>query len=481
MKRIAVLVSVLGLFYALSGVAVAHPPTNPYDNTIFAPVRVGGVPINLARVSNGFTSPLKGQTAPGHPRHLFVNDQAGKLTSVELSSGRKTVVLDVSARLVPLGIGGPNTFDERGFLGLAFHPRYAYNGLLYTWTSEPVAGAPTFPTTLPAGTAPNHQNVLAEWKVRNPRNPESGVDPASRREVMKVDWPQFNHNGGDIAFGPDGLLYVPLGDGGGADDEQVGHSAVGNAQDRSNPLGDILRIDVNKRTSANGQYGVPERNPFIGQPGVLPEIYAWGFRNPWRMSFNGDALIVGDIGQNDIEELDLVLRGGNYGWPYKEGTLFFNPNGSQAGTASREPFRPVPPRLVNPIAQYDTHHEGHSVIAGFVYRGSALPQLRGRYVFGEWSRLFNTPSGPNNYGRILYLENRPQGGLLPVVEASGFPSAAERIGLTRPDQPPAYFPQTLSVLGMGQDARGELYLMGNISGLPFGNDGVLVRITAPRR
>jgi glucose/arabinose dehydrogenase len=485
MKRIPVLVGVLGLVCSMSvsslgGAALAHPPDNPYDNTIFAPVRTGGVKIGLAMVTEGLTAPLKGVTAPGHRGRLFVIDQVGRLVSLDLATGRQAVVLDVSARLVPLGIGGPNTFDERGFLGTAFHPDYASNGLVYTYTSEPVVGSPTFPTTMPPGVAPNHQNVLAEWRVPDPANPDSIVDPASRRELMRVDWPQFNHNGGDITFGPDGLLYVPMGDGGGADDQNVGHG-TGNAQNPANPLGDILRIDVNARDSANGQYGIPPQNVFAGRPGLIGEIFAYGFRNPWRLSFDPQTrrLFVGDVGQNDIEEVSLVVSGGNYGWNFKEGTLFFNPNGNQPGFAAREPFREVPPGLQDPIAQYDTHHEGHSVIGGYVYRGTRVHQLRGRYVFAEFSRLFNNaPGAPNNYGRILYLSDDPRHGLHQVIEVRGFPEAARRLGLTDPDRPPAAFPQTLSVLGMAQDAQGELYVMGNINGVPFGTDGVVLRITA---
>jgi glucose/arabinose dehydrogenase len=456
--------------------AVAHPPTNPYDNTTFAPVRTGGVRIDLERVADGFVAPMKGITAPGHPGRLFVIDQVGRFVSLELATRRQSVVLNLSGRLVPLGTTGPGSFDERGFLGAAFHPGFARNGLLYTYTSEPVAGAPTFPTTLPAGVAPDHQNVVAEWRV----GADLVVDPASRRELMRVDWPQFNHNGGDITFGPDGLLYIPMGDGGGADDEEVGHGKS-NAQNPSNPLGDILRIDVNARDSANKQYGVPAGNVFAGMPGLIGEIYAWGFRNPWRLSFDRTTgkLYTGDVGQNDIEEVDVVVNGGNYGWPFKEGTLFFNPNGTNVGTASRRPFRDVPPGLQEPVAQYDTHHEGHSVIGGFVYHGKKIPKLRGKYVFAEWSRLFNSsPNTPNNYGRILYLNDERRHGLQQIVEVKGFPEAAVRAGVTDSGQPPAFYPQTLSVLGMAEDTQGELYIMGNIRGTPFGAAGVVLRLKA---
>ena len=257
-----------------------------------------------------------------------------------------------------LGVCGPNTFDERGLLGVAFHPKYAQNGLLYTYTSEPESGPATFFSTVPAGTA-DHQNVVAEWHVPNPGNPASVVDPNSRRELLRVNWPQFNHDGGDLAFGPDGKLYISMGDGGGADDADgqlfnrprdpnpgcavsvpmVGHQGDGNAQKLNVPLGKILRIDVDGRDSANGQYGIPRDNPFVKTSGALPEIWAYGFRNPFRFSFDtrtGD-LFVGDVGQNDIEEVSLVVKGGNHGWNVKEGTLFFHINGTAEGFASPTP------------------------------------------------------------------------------------------------------------------------------------------------
>jgi glucose/arabinose dehydrogenase len=312
------------------------------------------------------------------------------------------------------------------------------------------------------------------------------VNMASRRELMRVDHPQFNHDGGDLAFGPDGMLYISMGDGGGADDRDGqdfvkatgslpavfepidGHGLDGNGQKLTNPLGKILRIDVNRRTSANGQYGVPADNPFVGRGGgVLGEIWAYGFRNPFRMSFDTHAgtLFVGDVGQNDIEEVDIVVRGGNYGWPIKEGTMFFNHNGNADGFAQREPVTsaPLPPDLIEPVAQYDTHHEGHSVIGGFVYRGRALKGLYGRYIFGEFSTIFNFPTGPHDYGRLLHMGgDRSQRGLRAISEFHIV--GGNSLGF--------------AVLGMGQDADGEIYITGNRSGLPFpsGTGGMVLKI-----
>jgi glucose/arabinose dehydrogenase len=484
----------------------AHCPgeTSPaYLTTTFAPIRPGGLPIGLALVANELTAPLKGAVAPGLPNHLFVVDQVGKVWAVDLTTGVKTEFLNVGPtglnRLVTLGVLGPNTFDERGLLGIAFHPNYATNGLLYTYTSEPNAGPPTFPTTLPPGSAPDHQNVVAEWQVVNPSNPALGVSSASRRELLRVDWPQFNHDGGDLAFGPDGFLYISMGDGGGADDADgqefvvadgalpantapmVGHQGDGNAQKLNTPLGKILRINVNGNNSANGQYGIPADNPFVTTPGAVREIYAFGFRNPFRMSFDTATgeLYVGDVGQNDIEEVDRVIKGGNYGWNAKEGTLFFHINGNAEGFASTVDNGRTSPGVIDPIAQYDTHGEGHSVIGGFVYHGELFPQLRGRYIFGEFSRVFNFPGGPHNFGRLLYLQqkNTTGGKLLNIQEFQRFAANMAALGLSVGSAAcDGLFPPTLAVLGMGQDAAGEVYTMGNISGVPFGTGGVVLKL-----
>jgi glucose/arabinose dehydrogenase len=442
----------------------AHPVFAPFDATQFAPITHFGPLITLTAIATGLTAPNKGVTAPGDREHLYVVDQAGIAWKVNIADGTKNVFFSVQDRLVPLGVEGPGTFDERGFLGLAFHPNFARNGLLYTYTSEPVGGAATFASTLPPGTAPDHQNVLSEWRVL------AGAGIGMRRELMRMDWPQFNHNGGDIAFGPDRMLYVSTGEGGNADDEGPGHLPGGNAQNLGVPLGKVLRIDVDGRNSRNGAYGIPADNPFVKTTGALEEIFAFGFRNPFRISFDrkrGD-LFVGDVGQNDIEEVDRVVGGGNYGWNVKEGTLFFDPRGDADGVASINPVpgRAVPPGLIDPIAQYDTHLEGHSVILGSVYRGADIHGLGGRLVFGDFSRLFNFPSGPHNYGRLFHInaESRarnPQAMRLHTIrEFHITPSNAPNIAL----------------LGFGEDARGEIYVLGNSSGVPFGDGGVILRL-----
>ncbi len=438
-------------------IGLASPASADHGDPIPEPVPASDAEFELQLVADGFTTPLLGTHAPGNNRQLFVVDQVGTVTAIDLRSNGGGVpdsftFLDVGPSgadlLVPLGAFGPGSFDERGFLGLAFHPDYRRNGLVYTYTSEPLeSGAPDF-TTL-ADDEPRQSNaslsVIREWRVDDPKRAESTVDPDSSRVVMRIEQPQFNHNGGDLAFGPDDMLYIALGDGGSADDQGAGHADGGNGQDLSegNVLGKILRIDPTGSNSANGQYGVPADNPFVGATGA-DEIFAYGFRNPFRMSFDTETgdLYAADVGQNDIEEIDVVVSGGNYGWPIKEGTFLFDMNGDGPGfTTADSPGAPA--GLIDPIAQYD-HDEGVSVTGGFVYRGNRVKDLRDTYVFGDFTASFAGPQG-----RLFHIDR--DGQLAALVPASG--------------------PVNMFVTGFGQDRRGELYVMGQQGFTPVGNTG----------
>jgi len=457
--------------------AEATPPADrALTNPIRSLIRKGPIRVKLETVATGLTAPLWGITAPGNPGRLYVVDQMGILWAVDIATGAKTTFLDVTQRIVTLGVFGPGSFDERGFLGLVFAPDYQTSGLLYTYTSEPVSTAADF-STMPPGSTPDCQSVLAEWHVPNPTDSASVVDPASRRELLRIDKPQFNHNGGTLLFGPDGKLYLATGDGGGADDsdgetffsgepsqgaiETVGHGSIGNGQNTGVILGKMLRLDPHGTNSANGKYGIPADNPFVGQPGFLGEIFAYGLRNPWRMSFdpaNGTGfLYVGDVGQNEIEEVDVVIPGGNYGWNHKEGRFFFGSAGAGPGYVSRK--NPGDPRnLIDPVAQYD-HNDGLAVIGGFVYRGTRVPQLVGRYVFGDFARTFQAD------GRLFYLHKRD------VVRFGRMHrSAIGELQLTDRDA------LHLALLGFGQDANGEVYVLANGGGVPFDTTGVVLRI-----
>lgn len=439
--------------------ATATPSATPSPTPPLPDVGHGVLRVEVQPILTGLTAPTDLVIAPGGGDRLFVVGQTGIVTIIKNGQAVATPFLDVSARLVTLS---PN-YDERGLLGLAFHPGFndpASPGYrkIYTYTSEPVAGAADF--TVPDATAFNHQSVLAEWKV-DANNPDV-VDPATRREVMRIDEPQSNHNGGKLAFrASDQNLYISLGDGGAANDVAAGHNpASGNAQDLTTVLGKILRIDPvdpaltstsNGAASANGKYRVPATNPFVGAAG-LDEIYAYGFRNPFRFTFetSSDSLIVGDVGQNNVEEVDIVEAGKNYGWNKKEGTFLFNP---VDGTVTTDPA--PNPEFVDPIAEY-SHQDGTAVLGGFVYRGTALPALVGKYVFAELSRSFTTPGG-----RLFFLDS-----LAPnVVQEFQLGNDNRELGLF--------------VKGVGEDAAGEIYILADSKIGPSGTGGQVLKLVAP--
>jgi plastocyanin/glucose/arabinose dehydrogenase len=412
----------------------------PIPDPIPAFITKGDLAIDLETLVDGLASPL-GMGAPddGSGR-MFVYDQSGLVWVVTPAGKLPTPLLDVRSRLVTLG-----AYDERGLLGLAVHPNFAQNPLIYTYTSEPNGPEAEFPSMMPAGKTNNHQSVIAEWRI-DPANTNQ-VDLASRREILRIDQPQSNHNGGTIHFGPDGFLYIASGDGGNANDVGDGHMPGGNAQDTMMALGKMLRIDVHGTNSVNGRYGVPSDNPFVSGSG-LPEIYAYGFRNPFQWSFDRSTGqgYVADVGQNRVEEIDLLTKGGNYGWNIKEGTFWFDPSTGEVVTA---PMRPAPPNLIDPIAQYG-HGEGLAVIGGFVYRGNAIPALQGRYVFGDWGS-FAQPSA-----RLFYLDAT---------------NTIREFKLGLNDRP-----LNLWVKGFGEGADGELYVFASRILGPAGNTGKMMKV-----
>jgi glucose/arabinose dehydrogenase len=467
--------------HALNAIAAGAAPTSlssptatqahtKLDDPIPALIPTSPIKIALQPVLSGLVSPVVGTVAPGDPGHIYVADQVGQVWRVSVKGDQQhahqsTLFLDVKTRLIPLGLP-PLNYDERGLLGLAFHPDFQTNARFYTFTSQPVDGPADF-STLPPGVAPDCQSVITEWRVRHPGQRDSEVDLASARELLRLDKPQFNHNGGALVFGPDHLLYVSLGDGGNADDEGPGHAPEGNAQNLApgNILGKILRIDPLGRNSANGKYGIPADNPLVGKDGA-DEIFAYGFRNPFRMSFDQSGqLWVGDVGQNDIEEVDVVVAGGNYGWRIKEGTFLFDPNGPNGPDDVGKGFVYAdspgsPDGLFDPLAEYD-HADGPglpeirvAVIGGFVYRGDDVKLLRGHYVFGDYSAEIGTSAA----GHLFTL---------------GAHNQVQELVATNRD------PLDVAVLGFGQDQEGELYLLANGTGTLNGATGVVLKIVPP--
>lgn len=405
-------------------------------------IKTGDIAIELEEAASGFVNlPLQGLASPVSSSFLFVVDQTGQVYEVDLGTGQARLFMDVENRLVALD----GSYDERGLLGFAFHPDYQANGLVYTYTSEPVSGTADF-STLPGGANANHQSVIIEWTVPDPSASTAIVDPASARELLRIDQPQANHNGGALAFDADGYLYITLGDGGAADDQGSGHAAGGNGQDTGNVLGSVLRIDPSGNNSANGNYGIPENNPFAGSATTPQEIFATGLRNPFRLHVDAATgeMWLPDVGQNDIEEINRLASGANYGWNWKEGSFFFDPNGSGPGFATEAENPAAPAGLTDPVAEYD-HDEGAAVIGGAVYRGSEIPALAGQYVFGDFS-------GMGGEGRIFHLDG---GGAIREFDMA---------------------PLGAFLTGFGQDGDGEIYILVNEGGVPSGNTGAVYRM-----
>jgi len=446
---------------AVASLAIVAPAAlaqnTPLADPIPGTLPASAVDVALRSFLANLTAPVAGAVAPGEPNFLYIVDQVGKVYKAPVrglaGKGVSVLFLDVSSRLVPL-----NNRDERGLLGLAFHPDYASNGRFYLFTSEPVQGQADF-TTLPAGTAPVNHSVVSEWRVANPGSANPTVDPTSVRVLMRIDKPQGNHNGGALAFGPDRMLYISLGDGGAGDDQGTGHAPEGNAQSLApgNVLGKILRIDPLGSNSANGAYGIPADNPFVNRDGA-DEIFAYGLRNPFRMAFDAaGTLWAGDVGQGAVEEVNHIVSGGNYGWRIKEGSFLFDANGASGGFVYQA-SPGAPAGLIDPVAEYD-HADGadqpvlrRAVIGGYVYTGTSIPQLSGQYVFADYV-------GDDATGKLLTLGVRNQ---------------VER--LVAPQRDPLGIP----VLGMAQDAAGEIYVLGNADGTTRGNTGVVLRLSRQR-
>jgi glucose/arabinose dehydrogenase len=437
-------------------------------------IPVGPYKIEVLPAATGLVAPNFMAAPPGDTSRKFIVDQPGTIRIINNGVLDPTPFLDIRSAAPVVAdrrvIGLSAAYDERGLLGMAFDPDFnnaAKPGFrrVFTYTSE-AAGVTPGDYPLPPGannTTINHQSVIASWKV-SAANPNL-VDTSTRQELLRFDQPQSNHNGGDLAFGPDGFLYVASGDGGDANDNNPnGHTAVtGNGQNTNVVLGKILRLDVNGNNGKRPTYGIPAANPFSASGGAK-EVFAYGFRNPFRFSFSGNDLYVADVGQNTIEEVDKVVAGKNYGWNYKEGKFFFNPaNGTVSanpipGATPGTPGAPVAvlPITEDPVLQYDRDDNGVvkriSIIGGYVYHGTKLPGMQGKYIFGDFSSAFNSPNGS------LYYADLTTGEINQFI-------------LGDSNHPLGFF-----VKGIGEDANGELYVMGSTNLGPSGATGIVLAI-----
>jgi glucose/arabinose dehydrogenase len=344
------------------------------------------VRIKLEPYVTGVNSPLA-MVQPAGDSRKFVIEQFGRIRIIDENgelAGQP--FLDIRNKIVTLWAD----FDERGLLGLAFHPDFQENGKFYVAYSAPI----DFQGDLAKMFWWDHTNVVAEYTV-SADDPDR-ADATSERIITSIDWPQFNHNGHWIGFGEDGYLYISTGDGGYANDWGIGHNVTeGNGQDMTTLKGKMLRIDVDGQENGNN-YAVPEDNPFVGDREARPEIYALGLRNPWRCSFDmqeSSTLICGDVGQNSYEIVNIIGAGDNYGWRRMEGNHCFD-----YAAPDDHPAQCDTDGLVLPILEYENctarpeNCLGISVTGGYVYRGEHA-DWNGKYIFGDWSKSFAAMDG----------------------------------------------------------------------------------------
>jgi CubicO group peptidase (beta-lactamase class C family)/glucose/arabinose dehydrogenase len=334
----------IGELFALAAAAVKD--ISPSLKTPESPINVE---VEKAFPKLRFERPILLTHAGDGSGRVFVPSQLGKVYVFpnDPSVEEPQEFLDISSRVVFV-----DRENEKGFLGMTFHPKYRENGEFFVYYTPTDAAKP-------------HTVVLSRFRVS--KNDPNKADPDSEERLLSVEHPFWNHKGGTIVFGPDGYLYIAIGDGGLRDDP------FKNGQNLKTHLAKILRIDVDRKDPGK-QYAIPNDNPFVGKTGALPEIWAYGLRNPWRIAFDSETgtLWCADVGQDIWEEIDLITKGGNYGWNLREGVHRFGPKGSEPR-----------PELIEPI--WDYHHDiGKSITGGRVYRGSKLPQLVGCYLYADY-------------------------------------------------------------------------------------------------
>lgn len=363
-----------------TGTATAESPGSPTINLANPPADLNTTPMDIEVVEAypnlRISRPVAITGADDDSGRLFIASQTGEIYYIDQDDEQvqePELFMDLSDR-----VSYKDRENEEGFLGLAFHPKFKENGKLYvyyTTSQQP------------------HVSIVSEFRTKEGSQHQVG-DPSSERELMRIDQPFWNHNGGTVVFGPDGYLYIGLGDGGKANDP------LKSAQDHSKLLGSILRIDIDTQDDGLA-YGIPDDNPLVGRSDVCPEIYAWGIRNIWRMAFDPvtGKLWAADVGQDEWEEIDLIRKGGNYGWSMREGAHRFTQGGGEGSGVSD--------KYIEPLIEYPhTDDWGKSVTGGLVYRGKKTPSLDGYYLYGDYvsGRLWAMKIDPKTE---KVLENRP--------------------------------------------------------------------------
>lgn len=393
-----------GLFISMFVLSSYIWPDSKVANQITDPTPIT---VKVQQVTDNLEAP----TALAFPGggDIWVTEQKGKIRVIKNGKLTDEPLLDLKSKMIKVN----NGYEERGLLGIALHPKFKINRKFYVFYSAPSANKS------------DHMDVIAEYKVPTTPGP---IDPNSGRIILTQEKPDGNHDGGCLHFGADGYLYFSFGDGGGQGDK---HGEIGNGQKMDILLGKILRIDINTPKG----YLVPKDNPFVGRKDARPEIWAYGFRNPYRFTFDkvSRQLFAGDVGQDLWEEVDIVKKGANYGWRLFEGTHPYNP---ATGSDTKG--------ITMPITEY-SHKEGVSVIGGYIYNGSQVPVLKSKYFFADWA------------GPVFYLQKAGAKWLRGKVVLQNIPP-------------------NLKITGFGEDTSGELYMLTNPDTGPGNTKGCVYKI-----
>ncbi|MDB5121354.1 MAG: glucose dehydrogenase [Sphingobacteriales bacterium] len=383
----------------------ASPDVNTDSSNTANNGSAAAISLKLIKVADNITSPLN--VVFPDDKTMLVGEQHGVISLFKDGQALAEPFLDLRSKMVKIG----TSYEERGLLGLVLHPQFKSNNKFYVYYSAPSSA-----------TGSDHKSVLSEFVSNG-----TTADIKSERIILTVEEPESNHNGGCLKFGNDGYLYVGLGDGGGAGDK---HGNTGNGQNLNTLLGKILRIDIDEGST----YTVPSDNPFVGK-NAKPEIWAYGLRNPWRFSFDRktNLLFAADVGQNTWEEIDIIEKGGNYGWKIMEATHCFDPEKNCN-----------PSGLKLPINEYN-HSEGISITGGYVYNGTSIPELSGKYLFADWT------------GPLFFLQKSADKWQRGNISISNKPS------------------ENLKVLSFAEDNAGELYVLTNTAGSPERGTGAIYK------
>jgi glucose/arabinose dehydrogenase len=414
--------------------------------------------IGLKLITEGIGAPMALAPFVDGSGRMLLAEQNGVIHLLDRDGKRaEQLLLDLRPKMVTINKG----MEERGLLGLALHPQFNSNRKFYAVYSAPKRDS--------APEKWDHTERLSEFKAGADF---ASVDPASERVILEIDEPDWNHNSGRIAFGPDGFLYLSVGDGGAFNDvgdvaRGRGHPPEGFGQRLDTLLGKVLRLDVDR----GNPYGIPKDNPYADGKKGLPEIFAYGLRNPWGMSFDRGGkrdLILADVGQDRWEEINVIVNGGNYGWRLREGFDGFDPKAPRSAPTNAVTVGADGKPFVDPVLTYKTlrgrgtesNAFGVTVTGGYAYRGKAFPALVGKYIFADWSRSMALPDG------TLLVATIPPG------NAAGARWSVEPLALKE-------FPNgriKSYIWALGEDADGELYVLANGMNSAFGTKGKVFKL-----